>query len=43
MDKTGMEFETQLKKKRAKEKVWPRIEEREPGRDRDAQCMHGIC
>lgn len=26
MDKTGMEFETQLKK--TKEKVWPRIEER---------------
>lgn len=41
MDKPGVGFEKQLRK--SKEKVWARRERAREGRDRDAQCMHGVC
>lgn len=40
MDKTRVEFEPA--EKRAKRKRGQELE-KELGRDRDAQCMHGVC
>ncbi len=40
MDRTRTEFASQLKK--SKGKCGQELE-KELGRDRDAQCMHGVC